>query len=129
MEGGMTRDPLALAMLALEVGPLVRDLDDWHFVGALAETVLGAARGHDALGAADVAQLRRWAHRWRKLHPDLRRFYADHAQQHEAASVALWHVLEGRPHDLRPATLGQVHQLHDAWASAPAPYTLFPRLP
>ena len=125
----MTRDPLALALLALEVGPLVRDLGQWQFVGSLAETVLGAARGHDALGAEDVAQLRRWAHRWRKLHPELRRFYEAHAQLHEAASVALWHVLEGRPHDLRPATLGQVRALHDAWSAMPAPFTLFPRVP
>jgi len=123
------RDPVALAMLAMEVGPLVRALGDWPLVGALAETVIGAAHGHDALGDDDVRRLRSWAHRWRALPGDLRAFYADAAPEHEAASVALWHVLQGTPYDLRPATCGAVHRLYRAHTGADPPWTLFPRVP
>jgi hypothetical protein len=125
----VTGDPLALVMLAMEVGPLVRALPDWPLVGQLAEVVLGAAAGHDALGEHDVRRLRTWARRWRQLPTDLATFYADTAPHHESASVALWHVLEGKPHDLRPGTLGAVHQLYRDHTGAVPPWTLFPRVP
>ena len=121
--------PLAITMLALEVAHMVRDLGEWQPVGSLAQTLIDAARGHDALTADEVAQLRRWAHRWGRLRPELRAFYAEHAQAHEAASVALWHILEGRTHELLQGTIGQVHQLHREHTGSTAAWPLFPRVP
>lgn len=123
------RDPLALAMLAMEVGPLVRDLAGWQFVGVLAEQVHGAAAGHDGITQDEIATLRAWSRRWQSLPARLRLFYACHAPQHEPASVALWHTLRGTPHEVQGITRGALRELWLAWAGADPPWTLTPRVP
>ena len=123
------RDPLALAMLAMEVGPMVRDLHGWQFVGTLAEQIHGAAAGHDGITQREIATLRAWSRRWQRLPERLRAFYAAHVAQHESASVALWHTLRGAPHDVQGSTRGALLTLWAEWAGSGPPWTLTPRVP
>mgnify|MGYP005814621477 CR=1 FL=1 len=121
-------DPLPLVMLAIEVQQLVRDLSEWPQVGALAETLLGAARGHDCLSNVDADRLRTWSRRWKAMPVKLREFYVAEAPDHTVASVALWHVLQGTTHTMSGASRGRLSELYRDTVSEPPPWTLTPRI-
>jgi hypothetical protein len=121
-------DPVALALLALEIRDL-RELAAWEQVGGLLEELVATAHGHGGLSEDDVHRLRSWARRWRTLPAELRAFYVAHAAEHEAASVALWYVLQGTPWSIAPGTAGAVHHLYREHAARMPPWSLFPRVP
>ncbi len=85
-------DPAEVVALGLELGPL-RELP-WPPLAQRVEALAAAMRGGEGVGPGLVQQLRRWAATWQQVHPDLRAFYARHAQ-HPAAEAAIWRVLEG----------------------------------
>jgi len=126
----MTDARLALIALSLEVGVL-RDLAPWEPIGASLEALAGAMRDRDSLSPAQVAGLRRWAGRWREVHPDLRRFYAAQVAGPEpgVAETALWWILEGdagRP-TLSGRQRGALRAAWNAWTPEAPPGTLLPR--
>ena len=120
--------PLAVVMLAMEIGPLVRDLHAWEPVAIRADQVLGTAAGADALTGWRVQQLRAWARRWQAMHPDLRAWYAMHAP-HGAAGSGLWLVLEGKPHQASRQLVGALHNEYRGGTGHAPPWSLLPRLP
>lgn len=100
----MSSSGLATAMVALslEVRPLA-DLRYWEPVGTRLDAISGVLAGTHTLSRADVACLRRWAGRWRVLHPKLRAFYAAETAPAPGGAPmdpgiiesALWRILEG----------------------------------
>jgi hypothetical protein len=125
----MASDPAALVLLALEVGPLVRDLATWEPVAMMAEQVRDAATGADSLGDRDVARLRAWTRRWHALPDGLREFYVGRAPHVQACSFALWHVLDGTTHQATRSLQGAVHtEYRQAHGHSP-PWSLLPRVP
>lgn len=119
----------AMVMLAMEVGPLVRDLSEWEPVGTLRETVLGTVLGTDGMEDRDVSRLRSWNRRWSLIRPEVREFYRTHVHENESASVALFHILEFRTHEVRQITQSGVHHLWTEHHGDRPPWSLFPRIP
>lgn len=82
----------AAIALAEELGHLA-DLRDWPPVGERVANVLDGLRGISALSEDDVAALRRWSRRWRRLRSELRSFYAEIAPRDAGADRALrWYL-------------------------------------
>lgn len=125
----MSRDPLALVLLALEVAPLVRDLHAWEPVAMLAEQVQASVSGADGLSEREVQRARDWTRRWLTLPDGLRTFYTGHAPQDPACGAALWLVLQGTPHHASSGLQGAVQHAHRQAAGHSAPWSLMPRVP
>lgn len=88
-------EPVSLAEihgLLLELAPL-RGLG-WAPLAQRIERLATALRGGEGVGEDLVLQLRTWAHRWARVHADLRAFYTRNAQ-HPAAEAAMWRIFEG----------------------------------
>lgn len=104
--------PVARAW-ALALGTLV-ELAGWPEAQALAERVVDALAGVEALGAVDRQRLRTWPARWRTLRPEVRAFYA-RARWQDGIEAAAMHLgllgcLEGRPAE--PWVRGYLSRLH-----------------
>ena len=125
----MSPDPAALTLLALEVGPLVRDLRQWEPVGIEAERLLAAAAGAEAYTQHDVDRVRAWCRRWQKLPQALRDFYAPRAPRVSAVGAGLYLVLDGRVHQASRALQGALHQEFRTAYGHPPPWSLLPRVP
>lgn len=102
-----------MVVLSMEVRSL-EPLATWEPVGTLLDVLRGAFSGGEGLDAVGVARLRRWARRWRVLHPGLRAFYAAEVIDDPAgiASTALWRILDGSRAAFSPA---QGFLLKQAW--------------
>jgi hypothetical protein len=82
----------AAIALAAELAPLA-ELRDWPPVAERVESVLDGLRGSGSLSESDVATLRRWSRRWRRVSAPLREFYSTRAPIDERAERALLWVL------------------------------------
>jgi len=87
--------PDSVALLALELQPLAA-LARWTTVTIELSALADALRGHEGIDAAQVVRLRLWSHRWQRLHPRLREWYASSAHADERIGAALFHILDGR---------------------------------
>lgn len=108
--------------LLLELAPL-RTLA-WQPLAARVERLVDALRGGEGVTRATVDQLRTWSHRWGSLRPELRDFYATHADD-PAATAALWRILDGGDR-LRGPLRGQLDRLWIADHGAECPFQLVP---
>ncbi len=87
--------PDSVALLALELQPLAA-LAQWPTVAIELSALAEALRGNEGIDAAQVVRLRLWSHRWQRLHPRLREWYASSAHTDERIGAALFHILSGR---------------------------------
>ena len=103
---------VGLVSLGLEVGPL-KELECWEPVGALLGLVASSANGDEGFTRKELDRMRLWARRWRKLHPDLRRFYqlevehgaATYYKWSKVIDSALWSILHSEVEVKPSATL------------------------
>ena len=87
--------PDSIALLALELQPLAA-LAQWPTVATELSALADALRGNEGISPEQVARLRLWSHRWQRLHPRLREWYASSAHADERTGAALYHILSGR---------------------------------
>ena len=87
--------PDSVALLALGLQPLAA-LARWTTVAIELSALTDALRGHEGISPEQVARLRLWSHRWQRLHPRLREWYASSAHTDERIGAALYHILSGR---------------------------------
>ena len=87
--------PDSVALLALELQPLAV-LAQWPTVAIELSALADALRGNEGISPEQVNRLRSWSHRWQRLHPRLREWYATYAHTDERIGAALYHILSGR---------------------------------
>ena len=87
--------PDSVALLALELQSLAA-LARWATVAIELSALADALRGHEGISPEQVNRLRLWSHRWQRLHPRLREWYASSVHADERIGAALFHILSGR---------------------------------
>jgi hypothetical protein len=116
----------AAIALAAELSAL-SDLKEWPELERRVERVLEALGGGQGVDAREVRELRDAAARWRRLRPDVRRFYVDNHGD-ETVSIVLWHLLfRPIPDILTGPRIGRLRQLWaDQFGSEPR-VEIYPR--
>jgi len=76
---------------------ILYDLSEvWDPVGIYVESAKMSLVGHDGISERKLEMLERYARRWSRVDPRLRRMYCQHAEASEVARIALWQIMFAR---------------------------------
>lgn len=118
----------AAVALSVELRHLA-PLRSWEPVAERVLAVSGALAGGEGVSSFEVARIRSWSRRWRRLDPVLRSFYSERAPVDETVSRALRWLLDheegARPY---PSLRWGLDDAFEAWSGRAPSHDLLPRL-